>query len=583
MGIILSIKIPDSEAKAVMVTAGLVPLEPYPGLSKSWLCKCKKCKRESTYTFASIRDRKSGCHYCEGRKTDVKEAEAIMLAANLKPLESFRGVDYPWKSLCLTCNRETSPRFKGVKKEGKGCKYCAGNSIVPEEAISFLRANKITPLVPFPGARKPWKSKCDVCGQQVSPPYSDIRQGHSGCKYCAAKAGGKKQRLSTDPNILLKVLELMKTANLEPLDDFVLSNAKWKCRCMKCGKIVFPQYDSIKAGSGGCMDCARKSQGINSRKNESLVVAEMLSRNLQPLEPYPGAMKPWRSICLDCNHEISPRYAHIQQGRKGCTYCGIKKNADRNRMPQEKAFEIARQSGWEPLEPYRRKDSAWLCRCNTCGSEINAFLSSMQAGFGCRVCSGFVVDPIAAIGVMNGAGLKPLTPYPGGNKKWECECLKCQRKVFPRYSTIKYGIGGCKYCATHGYDFNKPGAIYLITNPELNAHKIGITNLDSADQRLKKHSKLGWQTYKVENIQDGNVAFDVEQEILSWWRNELSLPPYLSAAEMKQGGHTETISSDDLDLPVIWNMVEKLISNQQPRRGANRKTTMPRKTKQSNT
>ena len=563
-----------------MLNAGLVPLEPYPGFGKSWLCKCKKCKGESTYTFASVRDRNSGCHYCEGRKTDTKEAEALMIAAGLKPLEVFRGVDYPWKCLCLVCNRETSPRYKGVKKEGRGCKYCAGNAVVPEEAIAYLVSQNLKPLVPFPGAHKRWKSLCKVCHSEVTPTLSDMKQGHSGCKYCAVKIGGLKQRLSSDPEKLKVILATMKKAHLEPLEDFALSNAKWKCRCMKCGETVYPQYDSIKAGSGGCMKCASQERGLKSRKNEIEAVQVMLGKNLKPLEPYPGATKPWRSLCLDCRNEVKPRYAHIQQGRKGCTFCAIKKNADKNRLPQELAIEIAINSGWEPLEPYVSKDKPWLCRCTTCKSEINAHLSSMQAGFGCRVCSGLVVDPVAARKVMEDSKLLPLTDYPGGNIRWECECLKCHRIVYPRYSIIKMGIGGCKYCAAHGYDFNKPGAIYLITNSELNAHKIGITNLDAKDQRLKKHLKLGWETYNVEKFQDGDVAFDIEQSVLNWWRNELQLPPYLSPSEMKQGGHTETVDADEIDLRSIWKKVLELIKDYNPELNRKpRKTTMPVKVK----
>lgn len=581
MEFILSIKIPDSVAKAVMVAAGLLPLVPYPGLGKSWLCKCKKCKRESTYTFASVRDRKSGCHYCEGRKTDITQAEAIMIAAKLKPLEAFRGVDYPWKCLCLVCKRETSPRYKGVKNDGRGCKYCAGNAVVLEEAVAFLISKNLKPLVIFPGAHKRWKSVCVVCNSEVTPTLSDMKQGHSGCKYCAAINGGKKQRLSSDPTKIQEILLTMNKANLEPLEEFKLSNSKWRCRCMKCGEIVFPQYDSIRAGSGGCNKCARVEQGKKSRKNEEEAKNLMLERNLSPLEPYPGAMKPWKSICLDCGNEVKPRYAHIQQGRKGCPFCGLKSTADKNRIPQELAFEIARKSGWEPLEPYISKDKPWLCRCTTCNSEITAHLSSMQAGFGCRVCSGLVVDPLAAIQVMEKAKLRPLTEYPGGNIRWECKCLKCNRIVFPRYSTIKFGIGGCKYCATHGYDFKKPGAIYLITNKSLNAHKIGITNLEAVDQRLKKHQKLGWETFKIEKFTDGNIAFDVEQSILSWWRNELEIPPYLSSSEMKQGGHTETINADEIDLPTIWRKVLEFARNYEPEQNRKpRKTTMPVRVRQ---
>jgi hypothetical protein len=285
-------------------------------------------------------------------------------------------------------------------------------------------------------------------------------------------------------------------------------------------------------------------------------IAIMRGKNLEPLEPYPGAMVPWKVKCLDCGNSANPRYAHIQQGRKGCKFCGYKTSTDGRRTSQEEVFQVARAAGFEPLEPYKGRHFPWKCICLKCKKEIAPHYSGIISGGGCRYCSGLVVDPIEAVKVMKKAKLQTLVPYPGAGKPWLCKCSKCGKEITPRYSSVRMGIGGCKYCATHGYDFSKGGILYLITHENLNSHKIGITNDGAKEKRLEKHLKQGWKTYKTQYFHDGNRAFEIEQEVLTWWRNDLGLPSYLSKEEMPQGGFSETVDSSEIDLLTIWSYVE---------------------------
>ena len=57
-------------------------------------------------------------------KMDEKEAKAIMLASNLKPLEPYPGGAKPWKCKCLKCGKTVTPRLKLIKNGVGGCKYC---------------------------------------------------------------------------------------------------------------------------------------------------------------------------------------------------------------------------------------------------------------------------------------------------------------------------------------------------------------------------------------------------------------------------------------------------------------------------
>ena len=577
----MSKKLSNEEASKLMLSANLEPLEAYSGTDKPWKCKCLKCGKEVTPRYASVRSGKNGCAYCAGNKVDVEKALEIMKEHGFLPLVPYPGTDSGWLSECTKCGIQSSPRLHSVNGRSSKCKYCMGNAVLPSEALETFKMNSLEPLVEFPGAAKPWKSKCLKCGEIVKPRLSDINQGHSGCVNCASKARGEASRLDASSETLERVYADMAQANLKPLEPFKLSNSKWKCECLTCGTIVYPIYSSIQGGAGGCMPCFRKRQEGLGRLEHKSAARVMLARNLQPIEDYPGANKPWKCKCLDCGNFVQPHYAHIQQGRKGCSFCASKNLSERTRRPQDEVFKIARESGWEPLEPYNSRHKPWKCKCQKCGKVSNAYLASMLAGFGCKHCSGLIVNPLEAEKLMLKSNLKPLVPYPGSGVPWKCLCLKCKNEVFPRYSTVRVRIGGCKYCATHGFDFSKGGILYVITHELLGAHKIGITNEAAKEKRLKKHEAEGWLTYKTVFFENGNDAFEIEQQILTWWRTERGLPIYLSSAEMPQGGHTETVDSNEIDLMDIGNQIEALMAKlrEEGSKSSGLKTTMPKRQK----
>jgi len=58
------------------------------------------------------------------------------------------------------------------------------------------------------------------------------------------------------------------------------------------------------------------------------------------------------------------------------------------------------------------------------------------------------IDSRLAHDQMIEMGVLPLEPYPGSNATWRCKCLKCEKEVQPRYSTVVTGKkNGCDFCA----------------------------------------------------------------------------------------------------------------------------------------
>jgi hypothetical protein len=326
---------------------------------------------------------------------------------------------------------------------------------------------------------------------------------------------------------------------LEPLELYPGAGKQWRCRCLACGDEVTPRYTNIKQGWGGCRRCGRLAQSQTRPGSEATAVADFRAVGLEPLEPYVSVMMPWRSQCRRCGREVSPLLNNIRKGQGACEYCSGK------RVDAEAAAVLMRAAWLESLVAYPGRHAPWPCRCLRCGQTVNPAYGAVKAGGGCRYCNDTAIKPDVTEAAMRTAQLEPLEPYPGSLAKWRCRCLKCNRIVEPCYSTIQRGSGGCRWCRNSGFKAADDAVVYLITQTGLGAAKIGIT--DSSGSRLKKHVTRGWQVLCTVAV-SGERAMLIEAEILDWWRGELTLPAYLGQREMSQGGWTETVSAEEIDL-----------------------------------
>lgn len=256
-----------------------------------------------------------------------------MVASGLVPLEPYQGADAPW--LCRHvgvdgngCGREVTPRYSSVRGGNKGCRFCARKMVDPGKADELMRFRGLVPLDPYPGYTTPWRCihigvDGDGCGQVVTPRYKKVRQGGGGCQFCSRRASRGKRRSDTSD-----AEACMRAVGLIPLEPYPGANVPWLCRHVGvdgdgCGREVTKRYNIVQQGHSGCRFCT--GQAVDPAEAAAL----MLSRGLMPLEPYPGALTPWRcrhiGITGDgCDEEVAPRYNSVQQGHGGCRACALK-------------------------------------------------------------------------------------------------------------------------------------------------------------------------------------------------------------------------------------------------------------------
>jgi hypothetical protein len=207
---------------------------------------------------------------------------------------------------------------------------------------------------------------------------------------------------------LVKIMQVMKKAKLKPLEPYKAALTKWKCLHIPCGNIVYPKYNWIQHGQGGCNTCRYIKSGNANRMPEKEAIAIMLKAGLKPLEPYKNSVSKWKCKCLTCKSIVFPMLGDIRGGH-GCYQCGIKTVADKSRKDEKVAIQVMLDHGYQPLVPYKGSNAKWKCKCLKCAKIIYPTFGSVQYGdTQCEYCAGNKVDPKDAKKIMLASKLKPL-------------------------------------------------------------------------------------------------------------------------------------------------------------------------------
>lgn len=190
------------------------------------------------------------------RKLTHEDAVAVMLKAGLTPLEQYQNSKQPWKCECQSCKAIVTPAFSSIQSGQGGCKNCglreqaARRKMDDGEASKVMFEHGFEPLEPYPGNQKLWRCRCSTCGHEIRIRRLTVTQNGTGCKYCWDDRRGIALRVSQE-----EAVAVMRAANLEPLEPYVTSQAPWKCIHIPCGREVFPSYNTVQQGGGGCQQC----------------------------------------------------------------------------------------------------------------------------------------------------------------------------------------------------------------------------------------------------------------------------------------------------------------------------------------
>jgi hypothetical protein len=192
------------------------------------------------------------CKKCTGR--DPAEAEARFRARlaelGAELLEPYRNARVPHRARCAAGHDWMA--WPSVVQLGKGCRTCAGFSLIAGEAAARARlAEHGAALLEavWLGARTPQQIRWP-CGHITRALPTNVRAGKGGCIVCADRDP------KTSEAKFLARLARQGAISLEPV--WLGADAPHRIQCV-VGHITSPRPGHVNGGTGACRYCAGKT------------------------------------------------------------------------------------------------------------------------------------------------------------------------------------------------------------------------------------------------------------------------------------------------------------------------------------
>lgn len=560
-----------------------------------WIC-------EKGHEFeSSPRGRRDSCAYCLGLKLLAGYNDLVSVNPelakewdtqknSLKPYEVLATANekYFWK--CM--NGHSWQATVASRKNGRGCPVCVSRTIVagvndlatihPEIAAEWhptlngeVQANSVSRS----SGRKVWWL-CSNGHEYEMTIANRTSKAKQGCPYCSNKRFlvGYNDLLSARPN-LAKQWHPTLNGEVVPSDVFVNSSNMYWWKCQNGHE----WESSPKSRKDLCVFCSRQKMHF-ADKSESLLarypqIAKEWDSTLNTASPedvFPGSSMAVNWKC-DKGHSWKAVIYSRVAGR-GCPFCANKKVLQGFNDLATIAPLLA--SEWDQKKNQPITASQVMLGSNTKFWWICPEGHSFQAApntrnrnqsLGCPVCSNKqIVSGLNDLATLNPSLAGEWHPTKNGNMSptqfavsgkqlvwWTCaEGHEWQARIYNRSTGT-----GCPNCAQFGFKSNKIGILYFISNDELRARKIGITNKEDRNIRLNNFARKGWKVVHTVEAQ-GSLILKLEKAVLNdWIRSEIGLQQYLSKAEMdKFGGETETFEQNEMlsDIEII-NRIDSVL------------------------
>lgn len=218
--------------------------------------ECEKCGHQSEVILNDIRNgRIFICSGCEPKKSFLRKsrkltqneldaAKSVFLDYQFELIGEYQSTKKPVLVKHLSCGIVSERSLNNIKSGAGYCEGCRPNQTLTEkEALDVLRNAGFEPIGAYVNSETPWESECQKCKRILTPSIHTIKGKRSGCGYC--------NKVRIDP---IDAVALMNAAGFIPLEPYRNSKARWKSLHTECGKIVYPQYNSIYNGQG-CSEC----------------------------------------------------------------------------------------------------------------------------------------------------------------------------------------------------------------------------------------------------------------------------------------------------------------------------------------
>ena len=559
-----------------------------------------KCEQSHTWvTSVAQRTRQNtGCPFCANQRVwpgfndlethfpDLAREWHPTKNQSVRPSQVLHGSNTKYWWICES-GHEFDTTVSRRTKRGVGCRVCSGNEVrkgsndlatkCPEVASQwdFERNSGMSPSqVTYGSSKKRWWLCSTYKHSFVASPAKRTGSEKADCPYCS------NQKLLVGFNDLGTVWpelaaqwDYAKNFPKTPEDfPLTLSQAVW----WKCPERKHESWRSKSRKSTDCPVCMNQVllSGFNDLASKQPALARQwhptLNGGASPTDTLTGGRQKVWWLCDIGHHWEASVYS---REKSGCPYCGFKRlwagfndlatvapdlalewDVPRNGQlaPNGIMSSVSTQVWWKCMQDdshpsfrqspntrsRRRKDDR-RSGCPVCSSrKVVAGINHLKDT---HPELWYQLDtiriPESVLGSLQ-AGSRYAAPW---------KCSEGHNWSALVYSRAVNG-SGCPDCAEYGFKPLQPAILYFITNEELAAAKIGITNTHTRYDRVGDFTRnFGWHE-EARWPMIGKLARAAEAQAFAWIRGDLGLPQKLDRLEMgRPGGETETFELSNLN------------------------------------
>lgn len=507
---------------------------------------------------------------------------AAMVSVGLSPLISFPGQNIGWKSKCLRCGTTVAPHFSTIAaaiRAGveRSCSKCGANRAIQKRRETYfarlpeqLAALNFELIGSYQDAKTSTEFRCKLCSKESKSTGDSILRG---AKKCECQKKPRRPLSEFFPHLAEELAsDLNGRLTAELIGTGMRSSVWWRCK--EKGHL-FDASPANRVRGSGCRFCLGMAaypgesdlQHSHAELCSELAAEQPIGVSAKTLMAGSSVIANW--VCPRNSKHVYPcsPYERISKGA-GCSFCAGKRVLQGDNDLKTRNPEVASEWDYEINFPQRpefftagsNKEFYWKCSWNPQHS-WKATIATRTKGHGCpqcaRVKSG--VNDLFTMATQRSDReilvnewdyeLNHKSPhevaYSDNNEYW----WKCGAGIHAPYSAKCsnrwFSFTGCPTCAPSAYSSSKPGRFYFLVNTELKAFKVGITNISSKTDRLKRFGGHGWVPIMTFDHDDGLLIRNLEKRVLYVIREVWNLPPFLEARDMRRlGGATETFSGE---------------------------------------
>lgn len=484
-----------------------------------------KCRLGHTWVN-SISNRKGGqgCPYCKGKKVLAGFNDLLSLhpeiaqqAFGWDPSQYSIGSGKKLSWRCLQGHVWDSTIATRVSQQ-TNCPVCSNKKVLVgynDLATTHPELAELAygwdPKSLTAGSGKKVRWKC-TAGHITEAVVESRAKNKTQCSFCINKKiqSGFNDIASQNPELASEAY------GWDPSTLSLGSNKKVMWICKK--KHTWETSPSTRSSGLGCPYCANFY--VWPGENDLATTHPELAQQADGWDPQHVGSGSGKVLAWKCNlgHTWKGRVIHRARRNVGCPYCANNKVLPGFNDLETTHPELAKQAnGWDPTSITAGHNSKknWICALgHTWDSMVN---SRSYGDLGCPYCVGSLAWPgfndLKTINprlASEAYGWDPSTVTVSANKKvmWKCSEGHTWKTEVAHRSAGR----GCPTCAKTGFDPNKDGYFYFLNHPDWDMYQVGITNVP--DQRIGKHRSLGWELIELRGPVEGQVARDLETDVL---------------------------------------------------------------------